>query len=67
LRQLAEASGGRVLQTAEDLAGVLASFPSTPGDVLVHQTPLWDRPSVWGLLLALLACEWALRRRAGFG
>jgi len=67
LQTLAELSGGRVLERPDDLAVLMRDLQTSEGEVLVHQTPLWDRSFVWLLLLGLLATEWSLRRRAGFG
>ncbi len=63
LERLAKESGGRVL-TAEELARVDALMPRR--DLRVATTPdvepLWDRPFVLALLLALLTLEWVGRR-----
>ncbi|MCO6454245.1 MAG: hypothetical protein J5I93_02915, partial [Pirellulaceae bacterium] len=67
LETLAEMTSGRVLNSAADLAAVLREYPSTPGEVLVHHTPVWDRTLFWVVLLGLLAVEWTLRRKSGFG
>jgi uncharacterized membrane protein len=67
LQVLAELSGGRVLQRPSDLADLLRDLQTSEGEVLVHQTPLWDRSYLWLLLVGFLATEWSLRRRAGFG
>jgi uncharacterized membrane protein len=62
LERLAEASGGQVLRTANDLSKLLRSYSSTEGEVLVQRTPLWDHPLLWSLLLVLLTVDWCLRR-----
>ena len=67
LRLLAELSGGRILEQPSSLADLLRDLQTSEGDVLVHQTPLWDRSYLWLLLVGLLVVEWSLRRRAGFG
>jgi hypothetical protein len=67
LEILAELSGGRVLRGPSEVAELLREVQPSEGEVLVYQTPLWDRPLLWLLLLGLLAIEWSLRRRAGFG
>ena len=64
---LAEAGGGRVLADGAELAALLREFPSTPGEVVTHTTPVWSRPWLWALLLGLLVVEWSARRRAGLG
>ena len=67
LETLAELSGGRVLRHPSELAEMLRELQTAEGELLVHQMPLWDRPTLWLLLVGLLAIEWSLRRRAGFG
>jgi hypothetical protein len=67
LLSLAELSGGRILKQPDDLVDLLRGLQTSEGEVLVHQVPLWDRPMLWVLLIGLLAIEWSLRRRAGFG
>jgi hypothetical protein len=67
LELLASGSGGEVLEDETELADLLRQFPATPGEVLVHRSPVWDRTWFWGILLGLLGFEWSLRRRAGFG
>jgi uncharacterized membrane protein len=62
LEELAHASGGRVLHSAQELSQVLGDTPTAPGEVVVRKAPLWDHPAVWGLLLALLSVDWVLRR-----
>ena len=65
LEGIARASGGKVLHGPDDLAQLLRGYRSTPGEVVVQKVPLWDRPALWFLLLALLAAEWVLRRWRG--
>jgi uncharacterized membrane protein len=62
LEQLARDSGGKVLHNGEELAQLLGSYGSTPGEVVVQKVPLWDHAALWALLLTLLATEWVLRR-----
>jgi hypothetical protein len=62
LEEVARGSGGQVLHSAEDLARLVVGHPSTPGEVVVHKAPAWDRPWLWLVLLTLLAAEWVLRR-----
>ncbi len=65
LRQLAEATGGRLLRDVE--AGLLPGLldarvvdrPRTDAE------PLWDTPFALLLVFALLAAEWLLRKRVG--
>lgn len=65
LEDLAVASGGEVLHTAGELAQSLDSRGQTPGEIVVHRTPVWDHPLPWLFLLGLLVTEWIMRRRRG--
>jgi len=67
LDRLAAESGGQVVRSANELARLVGALPITKGDVLVSRTPLWDHPLFWATILTLLAVEWTLRRRAGYG
>jgi uncharacterized membrane protein len=62
LEELAKQSGGKVLHGPEDLTALLATFKSTPGDVVVSRAPAWDHAGWWLVLLGLLTVDWALRR-----
>jgi len=62
LRELSSFGGGRVLDNAQQLAGLLREFPPTPGETIIHRTPSWDRSWFWLLLVGLLGIEWTLRR-----
>jgi len=67
LERLAHAAGGNVLHNSGDLINLLSQMPTIPGDSVDIRQPLWDSPLLWLLILALLAFEWSLRRRAGYG
>lgn len=67
LKRLAADAGGAVLSSPDDVAKVLRKMPATPGDSLLNDQPAWDRPFLWLIILSLLAVEWVLRRRAGYG
>jgi hypothetical protein len=67
MQQLAELTGGEMIRTERELARLLEQFPSTPGEVLVQRSPVWDRSYFWAALLLLLGVEWSMRRRSGFG
>lgn len=67
LETLAKATGGQVFQSPEALATELGKLPVTPGDRIVARSPVWDHPLLWTAILGLLAVEWTLRRRAGYG
>jgi uncharacterized membrane protein len=62
LEQLARDSGGTILHSAEQLAGLLNTHQTAPGEVVVYKTSLWDHPALWLLLLGLLTADWTLRR-----
>jgi uncharacterized membrane protein len=62
LEQLARDSGGTVLHSAEELAGILNACKTAPGEVVVRKTPLWDHAALWLLLLSFLTADWMLRR-----
>ena len=67
LAHLAEATGGKTLRSTEDLTAILYEMRATAGDSISSRQPLWDSPWVWLLILTLLAIEWSLRRRLGYG
>ena len=65
LQQLAESTGGKyaTLESADDVAAALMAT----GDARYgfQQTPLWDSPYLFALVLACLSAEWGLRKRFG--
>jgi len=65
LKELAQATAGRVIQTPADLATLLAGHREATVSEVVTRSPLWDTPLLWLLLLGLLSSEWILRRRTG--
>ncbi|HVW39446.1 MAG TPA: hypothetical protein VHB99_19145, partial [Pirellulales bacterium] len=65
LTRLAQASGGQVLRSAEDLAALLRDAPVDVGPPIVRRVPLWSNIWVLGALLGLLTVEWCWRRRLG--
>lgn len=67
LTRLAAGSGGKVLQSAEDLAALLRDAPVNVGPPIVRRIPLWSNVWVLGLLLGLLTIEWCWRRSLGLG
>src|SRR6516162_4471584 len=62
LEQLARDSGGTILHSAEQLARLLNTYQTAPGEVVVYKTSLWDHAALWLLLLTLLTADWMLRR-----
>jgi hypothetical protein len=65
LEALARKSGGRMLQSPQALADLLRSYRAGTAKVIVHKSPLWDRPAVLLTLLVLLTAEWVVRRTKG--
>jgi hypothetical protein len=65
LQRIAEATGGRYVDIAE--TGTLAEALQYTGRGVtrVEEHELWQMPAVLLLLLALMAAEWAYRRRVG--
>ncbi len=66
LEQLANASGGRLLDPAE-LGPLVENLLRDASDQapLTRRVPLWDRPWIYLLLCFFLACDWYARRRWG--
>jgi hypothetical protein len=65
LAALAQSTGGRECTNATALADALKALPLPEGTETVRRTPLWSREWLLGVLLALLAVEWFLRRWLG--
>jgi hypothetical protein len=65
LKSVAAASGGKVLQTADDLAKVLQDVPVNVGPPVVKRSPVWSNWWLLGLILGLLTAEWCWRRSLG--
>jgi hypothetical protein len=65
LRNVAAASGGQVLRSADDLAAVLRDVPTNVGPPVVKRSPMWSNWWLIGVLLGLLTLEWCWRRRVG--
>lgn len=65
LTQVAKASGGKVLKTADDLAKVLNDVPVNVGPPVIKRSPVWSNWWLWGLVVGLLTVEWCWRRRLG--
>jgi uncharacterized membrane protein len=64
LREIAELSGGSY--RAGSLAGIKIREPREVRIGRRRQVELWSRPGLLALAVALLALEWAVRRRAGY-
>jgi uncharacterized membrane protein len=65
MADIAQAGGGRVLNTAAEAAEVFAAARQTTAEAHVsYAQPLWDRTWLWLLVVSLLTAEWWLRRKA---
>ena len=65
LTDLANASGGQVLEDDEAIADVLKSLPVVHGPSEFSRAPIWSRWWVMALLLAFISGEWCYRRWIG--
>ncbi len=65
LARLAEATGGELIQSAEQLSSLLGRHQDASIQTIVTRWPLWDTPLLWLVLLGLLSAEWVLRRLKG--
>lgn len=63
LLMLAETTGGKVLETSDDLVTALTGLNSLPGQRIVYRTPIWDHTLLWLGILCLIVTEWIMRRR----
>ncbi|MGJ8634700.1 MAG: hypothetical protein ACSHX7_12355 [Luteolibacter sp.] len=66
LRQLATASGGRMIEPTE-IPTVIEELlrETTDQEPLIRRTSLWDNPWIYALLCLLFALDWYSRRRWG--
>jgi hypothetical protein len=65
LVRLAQATGGVVIRSGEELSSLLARHREASIQTVVTRWPLWDTPLLWLALLGLLSAEWVLRRLKG--
>ena len=65
LVRLAQATGGGVIRSGEELSSLLARHQEASIRTVVTRWPLWDTPLVWLALLGLLSAEWVVRRLKG--
>jgi hypothetical protein len=65
LARLAQATGGSVIQSAEELSSLLGRHQDASIQTIVIRWPMWDTPLLWLVLLGLLSAEWILRRLKG--
>lgn len=67
LRQLAERTGGAVLNDAAQLEALLRPPPETArAGGRLFNVPLWDRAWLWALITGLLSAEWFLRKTSAW-
>jgi hypothetical protein len=65
LKRVATASGGKLIQSPDELAHVLQDVPVSVGPPIVKRSPLWSGWWMWGLIVGLLTVEWCWRRGLG--
>jgi uncharacterized membrane protein len=65
LGRIAQATGGSVIPSAEELASLLGRHQDASIKTIVARTPMWDTPLLWMIVIGLLSGEWALRRVKG--
>jgi uncharacterized membrane protein len=65
LYELAQGTGGSVIQSSEQLSQILGRHKDATVQTIVTRWPMWDTPLLWVLLLGLLSAEWVLRRIKG--
>jgi hypothetical protein len=65
LHELAQATGGSVIQSPEQLSQMLGRHKDASVQTIVTRWPMWDTPLLWLLFLGLLSADWVLRRIKG--
>lgn len=65
LARVASLSGGTVLRSPAQLAGIIDELPISRGPPVVRKAPLWSNWWLLGTLIALLSVEWFRRRSLG--
>jgi uncharacterized membrane protein len=65
LKRVASASGGKIIQSPDELAAVLKDVPVSVGQPIIKRSPLWSGWWMWGLIVGLLTVEWCWRRSIG--
>jgi uncharacterized membrane protein len=65
LARAASLSGGRMLSSPSELAGIVDSLPVEQSPPVVRKAPLWSRWWLWTALMGLLSVEWFWRRGLG--
>ncbi len=65
LKTIADTSGGKVVNSARELAALISDLPITAGPPTLSRSPLWSSWWVWSLLVGMLTVEWLWRRYLG--
>jgi uncharacterized membrane protein len=65
LKEVARVSGGRVLESSDDLAVAITNIDVKQGAPVVRKSPLWSNWWIWSLIVGLLTVEWLWRRSVG--
>jgi uncharacterized membrane protein len=65
LTRIASVSGGKTLQSPDDLAELLRSRPKTESVPQREFTPAWSKSWLWLCMIALLTTEWVWRKVIG--
>jgi hypothetical protein len=67
MANIARCSGGKILDPKDEaFAQVRGLFGHTPPVTAeLRRTPIWDRSWILASIIALLTCEWILRRLRG--
>jgi hypothetical protein len=65
LLRLAQATGGAVIRSGDELSSLLARHQEVSIRTVVSRRPLWDTPLLWLALLGFLTAEWVVRRLKG--
>lgn len=66
MTRIAELSGGKVLESPEQLAQLLQARQQDFGPPIRDTSPAWNHWWVWLTLIGLLTTEWVWRRLSGF-
>jgi uncharacterized membrane protein len=65
LKSVASLSGGKVIETPEQLAALVSALPVEVGPSTVSRTPAWSLWWVLAVVLGLWTAEWTIRRATG--
>ena len=65
LHQMAGTTGGKVLQSTEEIQSLIEERPIESGPKRITVMPAWSQWWIWGVLFGLLGVEWIVRRSMG--